>query len=200
MQAINRNLFNWPNLTLLGGDALAQEKTQRFHFFLPIYYQKCIQMLLGNGKMIFPVLKRPNRTHRSNPQLFNTSNLLSANLSRQNLSSPMLPQRFICSRITHKKIPDHPHSSARGGLGSSSPPRRAPPGEGQLITAQVNELTLSLATPWVSRCFLEGTAWQGPHHQKTLLHGSSKKLITTKLPAFNPINKTHRCIIIILGT
>lgn len=160
-------------------------------------------MLLENGKMILPLLKRPSRTHCSNPQLFHTSNLLSANLSRQNLSSPRLPKRFICSRITHPitiKFQIIHRDPQAGGLGSSSSPGRAPPGEGQLITAQVNELTLSLATPWVSRCFLEGTAWRGPHHQKTLLHGSSKKLITTKLPAFNPINKTHRCIIIILGT
>lgn len=103
---------------------MAQEKTQRFHFFLPIYYQKCIQMLLENGKMIFPVLKRPNCTHRSNPQLFNTSNLLSANLSRQNLSSPRLPKRFICSRITQNKIPDHPHSTTSRRFGFLFPYRK----------------------------------------------------------------------------
>lgn len=159
-------------------------------------------MLLQNGKMILPVLKRPNCTHSSNPQPFNTSNLLSANLSRQNLSSPRLPKHFICSRISHPTTRKFRiiHTAPQAELGSFSPPGGAPPRERQLITAQVNELTLSLATQWVSRCFLERAAWQGPHHQKTLLHGSSKKLITTKLPAFNPINKTHRCIIIILGT
>lgn len=99
--------------------------------------------------MTLPVLKRPNCTHCSNPQLFNTSNLLSANLSRQNLSSPRLPKRFIWSRITHPttiKFQIIHRAPQAGGLGSSSPPGRARPGEGQLITAQVNELTLSLAT------------------------------------------------------
>lgn len=103
---------------------MAQENTQRFHIFSPYLLPKCIQMLLGNGKMIFPVLKRPNCTHRSNAQLFNTSNLLSANLSRQNLSSPRLPKHFICSRITQKKIPDHPHSPASGRFGFLFPSRK----------------------------------------------------------------------------
>lgn len=198
MQAMNVHCFNWPSRTLVGGCAPGRENTQGFDVLFPFV------MVLQDRKIISsPVLERTERTHCSNPQIFNTSNLLSANLSTWHLSSPRFPKHFICSRVTcpttirFQIIHTAPQA---GGLGSSSPPRRAPPGDRWLITTQVNKLTLSLANPWVSRSFLEGTARRGPYHQKTLLCRSSKKLITTKLWAFNPINKTHQYIIIILGT
>lgn len=201
---INVHHFNWPSLTLVGGGALAHENTQGFDFLFPFITRSAFKMVLQDGKIISsPALERTECTHCSNPQIFNTNNLLSANLSTRYLSSPRFPRHFICSRVTRPTTIRFQiiHTAPQaGGLVSSSPPRRAPPGDRRLITTQVNKLTLSLATPRVLRCFLEGTACQGPYHQKTLLYRSSKKLITTKLWAFNPINKTHHYIIIILGT
>lgn len=76
-------------------------KHQGFDVLFPFIIRSAFKIALQDGKMISsPVLERTEGTHCSNPQIFNTSNLLSANLSTRYLSSPRFPKHFICSRVT----------------------------------------------------------------------------------------------------
>lgn len=124
MQATNTHHFNWPSLILQEGISWPTKmlKVLMFcsHSLSEEHSKRCYRM----GKLFLPPHYKGLSVQCSNPQIFKTSNLLSANLSTWYLSSPGFPKHFICSRVTCPTTIRFwiVHTVPRGGsLGSSAP-------------------------------------------------------------------------------